>query len=75
MTGMGDDGAHGLLEMQAGRRATMAQDEATSVVFGMPKEAIKLRRRRQGAAARLDCRSDPERHALTGCSIGFSEAR
>ena len=40
MTGMGDDGARGLLEMhQAGAR-TIAQDEATSIVFGMPKEAI-----------------------------------
>ena len=40
MTGMGDDGARGLLEMlQAGAR-TFAQDEATSVVFGMPREAI-----------------------------------
>jgi two-component system chemotaxis response regulator CheB len=42
MTGMGNDGARGLLQMhQAGAR-TVAQDEATSVVFGMPKEAIKL---------------------------------
>ena len=42
MTGMGDDGARGLLKMhQAGAR-TVAQDEATCVVFGMPKEAIKL---------------------------------
>ena len=42
MTGMGHDGARGLLEMhQAGAR-TVAQDEATCVVFGMPKEAIKL---------------------------------
>ncbi len=42
MTGMGDDGAKGLLEMhQAGAR-TVAQDEESCVVFGMPKEAIKL---------------------------------
>jgi two-component system chemotaxis response regulator CheB len=42
MTGMGDDGARGLLEMhQAGAR-TLAQDEESCVVFGMPKEAIKL---------------------------------
>ncbi|MDT0140056.1 chemotaxis response regulator protein-glutamate methylesterase [Acidovorax sp. PRC11] len=41
MTGMGDDGAAGLLEMhQAGARTT-AQDEDSCVVFGMPKEAIK----------------------------------
>jgi two-component system chemotaxis response regulator CheB len=42
MTGMGDDGAHGLLEMKQVGAATVAQDEATSVVFGMPKEAIAL---------------------------------
>jgi two-component system chemotaxis response regulator CheB len=42
MTGMGDDGAKGMLEMKQGGAATMAQDEKTSVVFGMPKEAIKL---------------------------------
>ena len=40
MTGMGDDGARGLLEMKQAGARTIAQDEATSVVFGMPKEAI-----------------------------------
>ncbi len=40
MTGMGDDGAAGLLEMKQAGAATVAQDEATCVVFGMPKEAI-----------------------------------
>jgi len=40
MTGMGDDGARGLLEMKQAGARTLAQDEATSVVFGMPKEAI-----------------------------------
>ncbi len=40
MTGMGDDGARGLLEMRQAGAKTLAQDEATSVVFGMPKEAI-----------------------------------
>lgn len=42
MTGMGDDGAKGMLEMKEAGAATIAQDEATCVVFGMPKEAIKL---------------------------------
>jgi two-component system chemotaxis response regulator CheB len=41
MTGMGDDGANGLLEMRDAGARTLAQDEATSVVFGMPAEAIK----------------------------------
>ncbi len=42
MTGMGDDGARGLLDMRTAGARTIAQDEASCVVFGMPKEAIKL---------------------------------
>jgi two-component system, chemotaxis family, protein-glutamate methylesterase/glutaminase len=42
MTGMGDDGARGLLEMRKLGAATRAQDEESCVVFGMPKEAIAL---------------------------------
>ncbi len=42
MTGMGDDGARGMLEMKEAGANTVAQDEASCVVFGMPKEAIAL---------------------------------
>lgn len=42
MTGMGDDGARGLKLMKEKGARTVAQDEASCVVFGMPKEAIKL---------------------------------
>ncbi len=42
MTGMGDDGARGLKEMHDAGAYTMAQDEATSVVYGMPKEAVRI---------------------------------
>lgn len=42
MTGMGDDGARGMLEMKQAGAFTLAQDESSCVVFGMPNEAIKL---------------------------------
>ncbi len=42
LTGMGDDGARGMLEMKQAGAVNIAQDEATCVVFGMPKEAIKF---------------------------------
>lgn len=48
MTGMGDDGARGLLEMRQAGASTLAQDEESCVVFGMPREAIAL-----GAAERV----------------------
>jgi len=48
MTGMGDDGANGLLEMHQAGALTVAQNEETCVVFGMPKEAIA-----RGAADRI----------------------
>ena len=48
LTGMGADGAEGLLEMKNAGASTIAQDEQSCVVFGMPKEAIKM-----GAADRI----------------------
>lgn len=48
MTGMGNDGAQGLAEMRSCGAQTIAQDESSCVVFGMPKEAIRL-----GAAAEV----------------------
>jgi len=47
MTGMGDDGAAGLLEMRKAGAQTVAQDEESCVVYGMPREAVK-----RGAVAR-----------------------
>jgi two-component system chemotaxis response regulator CheB len=48
LTGMGDDGARGLLEMKETGSYTVAQDEDSSIVFGMPKEAIQ-----RGAASKV----------------------
>jgi two-component system chemotaxis response regulator CheB len=48
LTGMGDDGAKGLLNMRQAGAHTIAQDEASSIVFGMPKEAIEC-----GAAEKI----------------------
>ena len=42
LTGMGDDGAQGMLELKEAGAFNIAQDEASCVVFGMPAEAIKL---------------------------------
>ena len=42
LTGMGEDGARGLLAMREQRARTLAQDESTSAIFGMPQAAIKL---------------------------------
>jgi two-component system chemotaxis response regulator CheB len=48
MTGMGDDGAGGLKEMLDAEGVTVAQDRASCVIYGMPKDAIKL-----GAAKKI----------------------
>lgn len=42
LTGMGDDGAHGMKEMHDAGALTIAQDETSCIVYGMPKEAVKL---------------------------------
>lgn len=59
LTGMGSDGAAGLLEMKKAGARTVAQDEKSCVVFGMPKEAIKL-----GAADKVVSLGDVTRTAL-----------
>ncbi len=63
LTGMGDDGALGLLEMRQAGAPTIAQDEASSVVWGMPAEAIKL-----GAAQHVVALSN-----MAGWMTKFSE--
>jgi two-component system chemotaxis response regulator CheB len=59
MTGMGRDGAEGLLNMKQAGARTIAQDEKSCVVFGMPKEAIKL-----GAADQIMPLEDMPRKVL-----------
>ncbi len=56
MTGMGDDGAHGLKELHETGALTLAQDESSCVVYGMPKEAVKL----GAVVAQLPLSSIPE---------------
>ncbi|MBK1656662.1 protein-glutamate methylesterase/protein-glutamine glutaminase [Paracraurococcus ruber] len=69
MTGMGDDGAKGLLEMRRAGAMTIAQDEQSCVVFGMPREAIEL-----GAAERvLPLSLIPAEIVALGSRHGYAE--
>jgi len=60
LTGMGRDGAAGLLEMRQAGAFTLAQDEASCIVFGMPREAIAL-----GAADEIASLADMSRRVMT----------
>ncbi len=70
MTGMGDDGALGLKEMQDAGAHTIAQDEKSCVVFGMPKEAIKL----GGVREVMSLDSIPEAIIAAGRAMGWKNA-
>lgn len=63
MTGMGDDGAKGMLELREAGAETIAQDEKSCVVFGMPNEAIKL-----GCVAKVVSLEDIARQILLQCT-------
>lgn len=63
LTGMGNDGASGLLNMRNSGAHTLAQDESSSIVFGMPKEAIEL-----GAAEKVVPLT-----SVTKTMIGFAQ--
>lgn len=62
MTGMGDDGARGMLEMKEAGARTIAQDEKSCVVFGMPQEAIK-----QGGVDKILSLEDIAPEVLSTC--------
>ena len=70
LTGMGDDGARGLLEMRQAGAITIAQDEASCVVFGMPKEAIAL-----GAAQKIVPLSTVAGEIMRAARVWMSERR
>ena len=65
LTGMGADGARGLLAMRESGARTLAQDEESCIVFGMPKEAIRL-----GAVERVAPLADLARHIVEALPEG-----
>ena len=70
MTGMGDDGARGMVELKEAGALTIAQDQATSVVFGMPKEAI-----RRKAVDMVLPLQDIAEEILRHCPVGLEHKR
>ena len=64
LTGMGRDGAAGLLEMKKAGAYTLAQDEASCIVFGMPREAIAL-----GAADEIAALPEMSRRVMARLSV------
>lgn len=65
LTGMGRDGAQGLLALRLAGAMTIAQDEATSIVYGMPREAVAL-----GAAAHVLPLGDVAKSIVSACRLG-----
>jgi two-component system chemotaxis response regulator CheB len=63
MTGMGDDGARGMAEIKEAGGRTIAQNEATCVVFGMPREAID-----RGAVDRVVALEEIAREVARTCA-------
>ena len=63
MTGMGADGARGLLKMKEAGARTIAQDEKSCIVFGMPREAIKI-----GAVEKVASLSDIPKKIISACT-------
>jgi two-component system chemotaxis response regulator CheB len=68
MTGMGDDGARGMLELKEAGSYNVAQDEATCIVYGMPNEAVK-----RGAVNKILPLGEIAGHVLWAAQNGHSK--